>query len=133
MSLEKSGEWIDCPEEILIKTLDAAFRVHRYFGPGLFESIYEMAMENELRNLGCSVERQKPIPVLYRGEELGVGFRADLIVENTLIVEIKAVETLSNVHMAQIITYLKLLHYRRGYVINFNVPLLKNGIKKVSL
>jgi GxxExxY protein len=127
MNPQKNEDWIDCPEEILNKTLDAAFRVHRYFGPGLFESIYEMAMENELRKLGYSVERQKPIPVFYKGEKLGVGFRADLIVE------IKAVETLSNVHMAQIITYLKLLHYRRGYIINFNVPLLKNGIKKVSL
>jgi len=113
--------------------LDAAFDVHRELGPGLLESVYEAALVFALTNRGLSVERQVDIAATFRGHNLGVAFRADLIVNACLLLELKAVDQFQPVHIAQIMTYLKLSNIRRGYLLNFNVKLLKEGIKRVSL
>ena len=117
--------------EISKLVLDAAFKVHRALGPGLLESAYEECLFYELKNLGLFTEKQKPLPLIYEEVKLDVGYRVDLLVEKKVIIEVKAVEALSNIHLAQILTYLKLLDCRLGFLINFNVTLLKNGIKRV--
>ena len=111
--------------------VDCAFQVHEELGPGLLESVYEHCLAFELKNAGLKVETQKPIPVHYKSEKLDCGFRSDLIVEDKLIVELKAVEAINDVHMAQILTYLKLSDLKLGLLINFNVKLIKHGIKRV--
>ena len=111
--------------------IGAAIEIHKEFGPGLLESVYEEALDFELRNLGHLVERQKPVPVNYKGKVLGVGFRADLIVNQLVIVEIKSIESLTAVHPKQVLTYLRLLDLKLGLLINFNESLLKTGIKRV--
>lgn len=116
-------ELIDCSEELIGHVLDAATVVHRQFGPGLLESVYERALIIELLEAGIRARPQVEIPVRYRGHELGIGFRADVIVEECLLLEIKAVEAIGGIHKAQIITYLKLLGFKRGYILNFNIPL----------
>ena len=123
----------DCDEQIIEKVLTAATNVHSHLGPGLLESIYELALMMELSEVGINAKRQVEIPVKYRGQDLGIGFRADIIVDDTLLIELKAVEEVNQVHLAQVITYLKLLKLKRGYIINFNKVLLKEGIKRVSL
>ncbi|MCD6376953.1 MAG: GxxExxY protein [Caldisericaceae bacterium] len=117
--------------EISKLVLDAAFKVHRALGPGLLESAYEECLFYELKNLGLFTEKQKPLPLIYEEVKLDVGYRVDLLVEKKVIIEVKAVEALSNIHLAQILTYLKLSDCRLGFLINFNVTLLKNGIKRV--
>jgi GxxExxY protein len=124
---------LDCSDELATSVLDAAFDVHRELGPGLLESIYEAALVFALTDRGLSVERQVDITATYRGHDLGVAFRADLVVNACLLLELKVVEQLQPIHMAQIMTYLKLSNIRRGYLLNFNVKLLKEGIKRVSL
>ncbi|MBS0633636.1 MAG: GxxExxY protein [Verrucomicrobia bacterium] len=118
-------------EEIGKLTLDAAFTVHRELGPGLLESVYEAAMAIELRRLGLSVERQVPIPVIYRGEPLEIGFRADLVINRLVLVELKSVETVTPVFKKTTLTYLRLIPLRLGFIINFNEVLLKNGITRI--
>jgi GxxExxY protein len=118
-------------EEIGKLTLDAAFAVHRELGPGLLESVYEAAMGVELRRLGLHVERQVAIPVSYRGENLEIGFRADLIVENLVLVELKSVETINPVFKKTTLTYLRLIPLHLGFLINFNESLLKTGITRI--
>jgi GxxExxY protein len=113
--------------------VDAAFKVHRELGPGLLESVYERCMYYELQKSAVQVERQVILPIVYDGQALDDGLRLDLFVEKKLIVELKSVEKLLPVHKAQIITYLKLTHNRLGLLINFNVPLIKNGIKRVII
>lgn len=110
--------------------LDASIRVHKEMGPGLLESIYELCLTKELNLRGIRTERQVFLPLNYRGHELNKDFRIDLLVEDEIIIEIKAVEVLLPVHEAQIISYLKLANKRLGFLINFNVPLLKNGFKR---
>jgi len=110
--------------------LDAAFRVHTALGPGLLESVYETAHAYEIRKSGLLVATQVPTPILYDGQELESGFRVDLLVENCVIVELKSVETMNPVFEAQIMTYLRLSHVRLGFLINFNVRHLKDGIKR---
>ncbi len=117
--------------DIATLVLDGAFQVHRELGPGLLESAYEACLFYELNERGLFVEKQKPIPVVYRDVELDVGYRVDLMVENKIIVEIKAVSELTDIHLAQILTYLKLAKCRLGLLINFNVKMLKDGIKRV--
>jgi GxxExxY protein len=113
--------------------LDCAIRVHSELGPGLLESVYEACLKYELQETGLLVESQKALPVTYRDVKLDCGFRLDLLVENKFIVEIKAVETLNDIHLAQIITYLKLSNCKLGFLLNFNVMRLKNGgIKRVA-
>jgi GxxExxY protein len=111
--------------------VDAAYRVHTTLGPGLLESVYEAALAYELEKRGLSVFRQQAIPVVYEGVRIPMGFHADLLVEDQVIVEIKAVETVAPVHKKQLLTYLKLADKRLGLLINFNVALIKQGITRI--
>ena len=117
--------------EIATVIVDAALRVHRALGPGLLESVYEAALAFELRDRGLQVQRQVPIPVRYRHVIFDEGFRADLVVEAKVIVELKSVERIAPVHPKQLLTHLRLADLRLGLRINFNVELLKAGIKRV--
>jgi GxxExxY protein len=117
--------------ELSQKIIGLAIKVHRKLGPGLFESTYEECLCHELEKAGLKVERQRPLPLIYDGDILECGYRTDLIVENMIVVEIKAVAGLDPVHFAQILTYLKLSDCKLGLLINFNVILLKHGIKRV--
>lgn len=110
--------------------VDAAFKIHSTLGPGLLESIYETCMAYELSKRGCSVERQVSIPVTYDDLRLEAGLKLDLLVDDKIIVEIKAVEHLLPVHDAQLLTYLKLAAKPLGLLINFNVPVIKHGIRR---
>lgn len=113
--------------------VDAAFTVHSTLGPGLLESVYEACLVHELRKRGRTVATQVELPVRYDNIRLEVGFRIDLLVEQQVIVELKAVEAILPVHKAQLLTYLKLSGYRLGLLINFNVPLIKDGIQRLVL
>ena len=107
-----------------------AIEVHRALGPGLLESAYHECLYYELVNEGLKVEKEKPMPIIYKDIKLDHGYRLDLLVEDKVVIEIKTVDTLIDVHTAQILTYLKLGDYKLGLLINFNVPLLKEGIKR---
>ncbi len=120
-------------EEVFKIVLDCSFKVHSALGPGLLESAYEECLFYELTQLGLKVQKQKPLPLVYREVRLDAGYRVDLFVENCVIVEIKAVEALNEVYLAQILTYLKLSNCKLGLLVNFNVKHLKNGIKRVIL
>ena len=111
--------------------VDSALQVHRALGPGLLESAYEECLFYELRKNGLFVEKQKPLPLLYEEVKLEVGYRVDLLVNHKVIIEIKSVERLTDVHLAQILTYLKLSECKLGLLINFNVKLIKDGIQRV--
>lgn len=111
--------------------LDAAFRVHSILGPGLLESVYEVALGYELIEAGCKVQNQIALPVLYREIEIPSGLRLDMIVNDHVIVELKAVDTLLPLHKAQLLTYLRMTGIRLGYLINFNVQRLKTGIQRI--
>jgi len=124
---------VTCDEKLIKTTIDSAFVVHSELGPGLLESVYERALLYELKENGISARQQVPIPVIYKGKDVGVGFRADILVENVLLLELKSVESFSPIHLAQVITYLRLLNVKRGYLLNFNTVRLKNGIKRVSI
>lgn len=118
-------------EEIFKKVLDCCFKVHTALGPGLLESAYEECLFYEISNSGLQVEKQKPLPLVYEEIRLNAGYRIDLYVERQIIVEIKAVEMLADIHLAQILTYLKLSGSDLGLLINFNVRHLKDGLKRV--
>lgn len=109
----------------------SALEVHRQLGPGLLESTYESCLTYELRGQGLEVESQKALPVVYKDVKLECGYRIDLLVAGKVIIEIKSVEALNDVHLAQILTYLKLSGCKLGYLINFNVKLIKEGIRRV--
>ncbi len=111
---------------------DAGLKVHRSLGPGLLESAYEECLFYELKKLDVHVEKQKALPLIYEEVKLDIGYRIDLLVESKLIIEIKAVEALNDIHLAQILTYLKLSNCKLGLLINFNTILFKNGIKRVA-
>jgi len=111
--------------------LDCAIEVHKQLGPGLLESVYEVCLYKELRFRNLFVERQVPVPVIYKGENLDAEFRVDLLVEKEIIIELKAVEIMLPVHEAQLLTYLKLADKRLGLLINFNVPRLIDGFKRM--
>ena len=117
--------------EIAKIVVDCAYKVHSSLGAGLLESSYEACLAYEINKRGLSVISQKALPQIYEEVKLEVGYRIDLLVEERLIVEVKAVESLHDVHLAQILTYLKLTDCRLGLLINFNVPLIKNGIRRV--
>ena len=112
--------------------IGAAIKVHRALGPGLLESAYEACLAFELAERGLEVEQQKPLPVVYREVRLDCGYRLDLLVERKVIVEIKSVDRLVSIHQAQILSYLKLSGLRIGLLINFNVKVLKDGIRRVA-
>jgi GxxExxY protein len=117
--------------ELATIVLDCAFEVHRNLGAGLLESSYEECLCFELKQSGLFIEKQKPLPLIYKDIKLDIGYRLDILVENKIIIEIKAVEAFNDVHLAQILTYLKLSGCKLGLLINFNVALLKSGIKRV--
>jgi len=112
------------------KIIGAAIEVHRNLGPGLLESAYQECLLFELKQLGYKVEKEKALPIIYKDIKLDHGYRIDLIVEKTVVIELKTVESLNDVHTAQILTYLKLGNYPLGLLINFHAKLLKNGLKR---
>lgn len=111
--------------------VDAAFKVHKQYGPGLLESMYEAILASELQSRGLYVIQQQPIPVIHNKLRLEIGFRTDLIVENKVIIEIKSIEEIAPVHIKQLLTYLRLADLKLGLLINFNVVLIKQGIRRV--
>lgn len=123
----------ECADKVIQETLDAVFRVHKALGPGLLESVYEKALLFELGEAGLGAQTQVPINVLYRGYDLGMGFLADVVVEDSLLLELKCVDVLNDVHVAQTITYLKLLGFKRGFLINFNTRMVRDGIRRISV
>ena len=124
--------WIAVNENVLAQQIvDAAYRVHTTLGPGLLESVYEAALAYELEKRGLRITRQQAIPVVYETVHILTGFHADLVVEDKVIVEIKALEIIAPVHKKQLLTYLKLADKRLGLLINFNVALIKDGITRI--
>lgn len=117
--------------EIAAIVIDCGLKVHRKLGPGLLENVYEECLYHELNKTGLMIERQKILPVKYDEVELTNGYRLDLIVEDKLIIELKAVDDIHELHFAQLLTYLRLSKNRLGLLINFNVPLFKDGIRRV--
>ena len=111
--------------------VDICYRIHTKLGPGLLESVYEAILFYELNAINIKVERQKPIPVIWNEIHLDIGFRSDLIVENKVIIEIKSVDQISNVHPKQLLTYLKITKLKLGLLINFNENLIRNGITRI--
>lgn len=118
-------------EKLSNKAIGAAIEVHRSLGPGLLESAYQKCLSFELKNAGIYTEIEKPMPITYKSIELDHGYKMDLLLDNKLVIEIKTVESLTNVHTAQLLTYLKLGNYKLGLLINFHVELLKQGIKRL--
>jgi len=110
---------------------DCALKVHQTLGPGLLESAYEECLFFELKKTGLKIEKQKPLPLIYEEIKLEIGYRLDIIIENKLILEIKSVDALNEIHFTQLLTYLKLTDCKLGLLLNFNVILIKNGIKRV--
>ena len=110
---------------------NCALKVHQNLGPGLIESAYEECLFYELMKTGLDIQKQKALPLVYEEVKLNIGYRIDIIIENKLILEIKSVEALNDIHFAQLLTYLKLTNCKLGMLINFNVILIKNGIKRV--
>ena len=117
--------------EITEKIIGAAILVHKALGPGLLESAYRECLYYELKEQGLFVEKEKPLPLIYKEVKLNMGYRVDFLVENQVIVELKSVEALNDVHLAQVLTYLKLNNNRIGLLINFNVSVLKHGIRRL--
>lgn len=119
-------------DEIARVVVECAYELHKELGPGLLESVYEVPMADALRSRGLAVERQKPIPVLFRGKRFDEGFRADLLVENLVLVELKSVEILARVHRKQVLTYLRLANLQLGLLINFGGELLKGNVERLA-
>lgn len=114
------------------KIIGAAIEVHRNLDPGLLESSYQECLMFELKQLGYKIEKEKALPIIYKDIKLDHGYRIDLLVEKTVVIELKTVESLTDVHTAQILTYLKLGNYPLGLLINFHTKLLKNGLKRTN-
>jgi GxxExxY protein len=117
--------------DIATKILDAAFKVHRALGPGLLESAYKECLYYELKNTELQVQKEVALPLVYEDVKLECGYRADLVIEHAVLVELKSVEALTDIHLAQTLTYLKLSKCKLGLLINFNSLYLKNGIKRI--
>ncbi|MDX9768427.1 MAG: GxxExxY protein [Ectothiorhodospiraceae bacterium] len=111
--------------------VEAAMQVHRELGPGLLETVYEVCLAHELRQRGLQVERQVSMPIVYRGVRFEEGFRADLLVDEKVLVELKCVEAINNAHKKQVLTYLRLSKTRLGYLMNFSVNLMRDGITRI--
>ena len=127
----KEDEFSMNENEIAKEVVDAAFRVHTKLGPGLLESVYEVVLAHELKKKGFSIIRQKAVPVKYDDLVFDVGFRADIIVEDLVILELKSVEATVPVHKKQLLTYLRLADKKLGLLINFGAPLIKNGVSRI--
>jgi GxxExxY protein len=119
--------------ELTRLVIGGAIEVHRQLGPGLLESAYEECLGYELGRIGLNIERQKGVPVVYKEVKLEYGYRIDILVENTVVIELKSVESLTPVHEAQILTYMKFAEKKIGLLINFNVNMLKNGLRRYVL
>jgi GxxExxY protein len=120
------------PEDMIGEAIvDCAVRLHQALGPGLLENVYEVLLAEELAKRNFHAERQVPVPILYGGRRLDEGFRADLIIDRRVIVELKSVESVHPVHKKQVLTYLKLTGLRLGYLLNFGEALMKDGIKRI--
>ena len=117
--------------ELTAKIIGAAIEVHKTLGPGLLESAYEECLCHELHLRGVSLERQKQLSVLYKGKRLDCGYRLDIVVEKAIILELKSCEKIEPIHKAQLLTYLKLSSLALGLILNFNVPVMKNGIVRM--
>jgi GxxExxY protein len=128
---EARGGDLDRLNAIGAAIVDSAMKVHTVLGPGLLEGVYELCLVQELAKRGYTAERQIPINVSYDGIDLGTGFRADVVVDRSVLIEIKAVEALLPVHTAQLLTYLKLGAFPLGYLLNFNSARLRDGIKRL--
>ncbi|MDR3695270.1 GxxExxY protein [Mucilaginibacter sp.] len=122
---------MEIENKLATEVIGAAIKVHKYLGPGLLESVYKECLFYDLVKMGIYVEKEKPLPVIYQEIRLECGYRLDLLVENKLIVEIKAVEELNKIHMAQVLTYLKISGCKLGLLMNFNVLMVKDGIKRL--
>ncbi|MGB9748182.1 MAG: GxxExxY protein [Bacteroidales bacterium] len=131
MPIEKNE--LDFYNKISFDIIGCAYKVHHNLGPGLLESAYKACMVYEIGKLGYSIKVETPLPLVYEDVKLEVGYRIDILVENKVLIELKSVEALSDIHTAQILTYLKLSGTKLGLLINFNVPDLKDGIKRFVL
>lgn len=120
-------------DPLTAKVIGCAIEVHRVLGPGLLESTYEQCLAHELSLAAIQFRLQVPLPVVYKGIHLDCGYRVDVLVEDQLILELKAVEEIMGIHEAQLLTYMKLAGIRTGLLINFNVPVLKDGITRLKL
>jgi GxxExxY protein len=118
-------------EKLTTLAVDAAFVVHSELGPGLLESAYQACFAHELELRGVAYQKELPVPLTYKGKRIEVGFRADVVIEQKLLIELKAVEQVLPIHKAQVITYLKLMHFPLGLLNNFNEILIKDGIQRV--
>ena len=119
--------------ELTYQIIGCAYKVHSNLGPGLLESAYEICLEYELNKAGLKVERQKPLPVIYEDIKLDAGYRLDLLVEDKIILELKAVDEINPIHIAQLMTYLKLSGKKLGLLLNFNVVNMKDGVKRIIM
>ena len=117
--------------EIATKVIGLAIEVHRALGPGLLENAYEECLFYKINNSGLRAEKQKPMPLVYEGVKLECGYRIDIVVENKLVIEVKSVDAVHPIHLAQTLTYLRLGDYRLALLINFNVEMLRDGIRRV--
>ncbi|WP_291146338.1 GxxExxY protein [Flavobacterium sp. UBA7680] len=127
---EENNESRNRLDAITYKIIGLAIEVHKQLGPGLLESAYQECLYYEIVNAGLTVERQKVLPIIYKDIKLDHGYRIDLLIENTIVIELKTVEAFTDVHFAQILTYLKLGNYPLGLLINFDSKILKNNIKR---
>ena len=118
--------------EITQRIIGCAIKVHKALGPGLLESAYEACLFYEIYKSGLFIERQKPIPLIYEEVKMDCGYRADLVIEGKVIVEVKSVEALNEIHLMQTLTHLKLINFKLGLLMNFNVLRLKDGIRRVA-
>ena len=113
--------------------INAAIEVHRSLGPGLLESSYEACLVYELQRRNLQIEQQKPLPIFYKDIKLDCGYRLDLLVENQVVIEIKSINEIAPIHKSQLLSYLKLSNYKKGLLINFNVKILKDGIRRMRI
>ena len=118
-------------EEVIKMIINEAFHIHKAIGPGLLENVYKNCLAYRLNKKGLYVETERPIPVIYEEVKMECGYRADLVIEKSIVVETKSIEAIGPIHVAQVLTYLKLLDLRHGLILNFNTYLLKNGIKRI--
>ena len=118
-------------EEVIKIVLDGAFHIHKTIGPGMLENVYQTCLSYRIKQRGLYVESEKPIPVIFEEIKMDCGYRADIVVEGKVIVETKNIEAIADIHIAQLLTYLRFLNLRHGLILNFKTVLLKNGINRV--
>jgi GxxExxY protein len=117
--------------DIVKKVIDLSFKIHKNLGPGLLENMYQNCLVYELQKLGYQVEKEKALPVIYETIKMECGYRVDILIDNKVVVEVKSINSLLDIHLAQLLTYLRIGKFKLGLLINFNSPLLKDGIKRV--